>query len=115
MNSSKFFLDIQLCGQTLRKCHRVSGAHAVKLKNGFGHWDIAILLWIQLNNKFYLIFLLFSEWRTGGIALPSLVSPSRHWYRPLRLETIKSLEVLDKFISLRLSPLFQKKLAMSRI
>ncbi len=33
-------------------------------------------------NYMYLIFLLFSEWRTGGIALPSLVSPSRRWYRP---------------------------------
>ncbi len=28
------------------------------------------------NTEYYLIFLLFSEWRTGGIALPSLVSPS---------------------------------------
>ncbi len=63
----------------------------------------------------YLIFLLFSEWRTGGIALLSLVSPARRWYRPLRLKTIISLEVLDIFISLRLSPHFQKKLAMSRI
>ncbi len=30
----------------------------------------------------YLIFLLFSGWRTGGITLLSLVLPSRLWYHP---------------------------------
>ncbi len=30
----------------------------------------------------YLIFLLFSERCTAGIALRLLVSPSRRWYRP---------------------------------
>ncbi len=34
------------------------------------------------NIVIYLIFLLFSERCTGGIALRLLVSPSRRWYRP---------------------------------
>ncbi len=32
------------------------------------------------DSDYHLIFLLFSEWRTGEIALLSLVSPSRRWY-----------------------------------
>ena len=37
---------------------------------------------VDISN--YLIFLLFSERRTGGIALLSLVLPSRRWYRLAR-------------------------------
>ncbi len=45
------------------------------------HNEIILFIW-EGNKGPYLIFLLFSEGCTAGIALLLLVSPSRHWYRP---------------------------------
>ncbi len=47
-------------------------------------WNLHLWRYTVLNVSLwlYLIFLLFSERCTGGIALRLLVSPCRRWYRP---------------------------------